>query len=135
LIAFAVLAVGTDGSSTGNTSSSSGGTSAVAESPVATLTAAELLDAYAANEVRTDALYKGKVITVSGKVESVGKDILDNMYISIAGSNEYSIFSVQAFFDTQYASRLSTYSKGDHVLVTCRCDGQFGNVLLKNCRF
>ena len=55
---------------------------------------AELLESYEANEVKGDALYEGKTMRLSGTVGSIGKDIVDEVYITFAGE-EFAITSVQ----------------------------------------
>lgn len=130
LLSFGLFALGSTGSSSPSVKSSSS-----LGAPVASVTADEILSIYQANEINADQRFKDKVISVSGVVDTVGKDVLDNMYVAIRGSNEYSIFRVQAFFDDSYASRLAGLSKGLTLTVTCRCEGKFVNVLLKDCRY
>jgi len=48
------------------------------------VTATKLLQDYEANEVAADAQYKKKIVEVSGTISTIGKDILDTPYISLA---------------------------------------------------
>lgn len=96
---------------------------------------AELLDAYETNEVKADALYDGKTIRLSGAVEAIGKDLLDDVYITFAGE-EFSITSVQCYFsDDAQIQQVMELQEGDSVTVVGVCDGYFVNVSVKNCAF
>jgi len=92
-----------------------------------------LVAEYEANEIAADRKYKGKMVQVSGIVESIGKDILDTMYVTLDSGQEFGITHVQCYFDNSAESYLSSLQKGRSVVITCRCDGKFGNVLLKDC--
>jgi hypothetical protein len=115
------------------TTAAPAGQPATTEAPVATLSAFALYQAYEENEVRADAMYKGKWIRVSGTVDSIGKDILDTPYITLEAGQL--LMSVQAMFARSDSNLLVSMNKGAHVTVTCKCDGKFGNVSLRNCRF
>ena len=86
-----------------------------------TITAPALYAAYAANEVAADEKYKDKSLIITGTVESIGKDGLDTMYVSLAGDGFLS--SVQCMFDTEHKGELSRLSKGQHVVIEGRCTG------------
>jgi hypothetical protein len=101
------------------------------ESPAIEVAAPKLFADYNANEIAADDKYKGRVLVVSGTVEDLGKDIMDQMYLTLKTDDV--IKSVQAFFAAEHKSRLASMKKGDSVRVKCRCDGKFGNVILKDC--
>ena len=61
---------------------------------------ADLLSSYEANEVKGDALYDGKTMRLSGTVGSIGKDVLEEVYITFAGE-EFAITSVQCYFSDE----------------------------------
>lgn len=104
-----------------------------AESPALEVTAAKLFADYNDNEIAADEKYKGKVLAVTGTVGDLGKDLMDQMYITLKSGDM--IMSVQAFFADEHKSRLASMKKGESVRVKCRCDGKFGNVMLKGCLF
>jgi hypothetical protein len=116
-------------------------TSTVITSPAATtgtpapisVTATTLYHDYEGNEVAADEKYKGKTLAVSGTVDSIGKDISDTMYVTLSSGKQYSITSVQCIFGDEHKSALARLSKGQKVTVKGRCDGKFGNVLLRDC--
>lgn len=98
----------------------------------AKVSAKELFKAYENNEIAADGRYKGKLLEVSGKIDNIGKDLLDTPYITLE-VGEFQIMGVQAFFDDDSLSKLASLSKGQGVTLQCRCDGKFGNVMLKEC--
>lgn len=95
-----------------------------------------LLTDYEANEVRGDELYNGKMMRLTGTVGSIGKDILEEVYITFANADEYKITSVQCYFsDDDQIKKVMELSEGDSITLVGKCDGKFGNVVLKDCYF
>lgn len=96
---------------------------------------AELLSSYEANEVKGDSLYEGKTMRLSGTVGSIGKDIVEEVYITFAGE-DFAITSVQCYFsDEAQIEKVMELQEGDTVTLVGVCDGKFGNVLIKDCVF
>lgn len=96
---------------------------------------ADLLSSYEANEVKGDALYDGKTMRISGTVGSIGKDVLEEVYITFAGE-EFAITSVQCYFsDEAQIEKVMELQEGDTITLVGVCDGKFGNVLIKDCVF
>lgn len=120
-------------SSAGKHSGSSGSVNAESAAPAAetvlTVPAATLVTDYDANEVAADAKYKGKTLQVSGTIDTIGKDMLDSIYVSIDGGHP--LRHVQAFFDASDAPRIAALKKGGTITVQGRCDGLMMNVMLK----
>lgn len=104
--------------------------------PPATLVveASALVKAYEDNEVAADNLYKGKFLEITGTINTIGKDILDDMYVSLRSGRELEIFGVQCFFAEEHKSQLAALKKGQQVKIIGRCDGKFGNILIKDAR-
>lgn len=100
--------------------------------PPIPVSASHLIAEYKANEVAADERYKGRLLAVSGTVDTIGKDILDSMYVTLSSGEQYSITTVQCFFDDSSKSQLSGLSKGQQVTIVGVCDGKFGNVSLKD---
>jgi hypothetical protein len=94
-----------------------------------------LLGDYHNNEVRADALYKDKLVQVTGIVGDVKKDIMGNIYVTVGTGAAFEIPVVQAFFDDSNASKAAMLNKGDKVTVRGKVDGLMMNVLLKDCEF
>lgn len=104
----------------------------VASQPsVLTVSANQIHADYEANEIAADAKYKDKVITVTGTVDSIGKDVMDTMYVTLETSNMFN--QVQCFFPDSNAGDLATIAKGNSMRIKGLCEGKFVNVLLKGC--
>ena len=97
------------------------------------ITATELLEAYDANGVAADELYRNQYLEITGTVESIDKDILDNAYITLSNDNDrYSFISVQCYFNKNSLQQIATLSTGDVVTVRSICDGSTLNVIIKS---
>jgi hypothetical protein len=99
---------------------------------VISVTAPQLVADYKANEVAADEKYKNRLLAVTGKIDRIGKDIMDDMYVTLESGERYGIISVQSFFDVSHKDRLTQLRKGQQVTITGTCDGKFGNVLIKD---
>lgn len=135
LIVLCILAFGSipDQSGGGSTSAGSSGTPTPARAGFQlTVSATTLFQDYKANEVAADQKYKGKILRVSGTIDNIGKDILDNMYVSLK-VGQYSILGVQCFFADSHKSKLVSLRKEQQLTVVGRCDGKFGNIPIKDC--
>lgn len=95
------------------------------------LKADQLYGEYSANEVAADMKYRGQVIEVSGPIQDIGKDILDNAYIVIGG--EGFLDGVQCTFLSNQQLSVAKLSKGQHVTVKGEVAGKMGNVLVNKC--
>jgi len=95
-----------------------------------TITSNQLVFAYEENEVNADNNLKGRVFYVTGKITSIKKDIMDDIYVTLDGGNS-TFREVQCFFNNpQIAGELK---KGMKVMFKGKCDGLMGNVLMKEC--
>ena len=95
--------------------------------------AVSLAAAYGANEIAADQKFKGKRLAISGTVEGVGRDLLNSMFVTLAGPPD-SFREVQCFFGDELRGQLAQLSPGQSITVAGRCDGLFGNVLIRDCR-
>lgn len=105
--------------------------SAKAQEPAARLQAAKIMSEYEANEVGADSRYKDKIVEVTGEIDHVGKDILDDPYVTLKTNNP--LLTVQCYFEKESSGQLGSLSIGSRVSICGRCDGKFGNVVLKEC--
>lgn len=95
-----------------------------------TILAKDLYNAYQANEVRADNNFKGKVFYVEGIIGDIGKDIMDEIYVTLNTGDI--IGSVQCYVDNaEVAAKLL---KGQRITVFGECDGLMMNVLMKDCK-
>ncbi|OIM94702.1 hypothetical protein BLN97_09465 [Bradyrhizobium elkanii] len=83
-----------------------------------TATAQELFDAYASNEVATDIRLKGKIIQVSGRIQSIDKSVFDTMYVSLETSNQFMPTKVSP--NKQDESKVAALRRGQQVVFRCR---------------
>lgn len=107
-----------------------------AEEKTLSISAKELFEAYDDNEVKADEKYKGKMMKISGTISDIGKDIMDESYITLkSSSSSYEVLSVQCMFsDETEAKKLGDLKKGDKVKIIGECDGVTINVLIKDCK-
>lgn len=101
--------------------------------PPLVVTAAQLLTAYAADELSADELYRGRVLAVSGHVVGLGRDLNDAAFVTLDPGEEAGAVGVQCLFDKRRASAVARLKKGQRLTVVGRCDGKFGNVMLREC--
>lgn len=97
------------------------------------VTASKLMADYEANEVAADAQYKNKLVTVSGSIFAIGKDVLNIPYVALNGNSPSIIFNVQCMFDKGDQAQLSTLAKDQKITLQGRVSGKLGNVLVKDC--
>jgi hypothetical protein len=98
--------------------------------PVATL-----LKDYKGNELRADALYKGKRLQIAGKAGEFKRDITNTIFMTVGTGAAFEHPEAQCFFDDAYASTVASLTKGETVTVVCTVAGLMMNVLMKDCAF
>lgn len=96
------------------------------------ITARELYAKYEANTIQADELYKDKLLEVFGVVESIGKDILGNPYVTLKTDN--AIGSVQCMLADSEKSKASELSKGQSIVIEGKNSGKLMNIILRNCK-
>ena len=107
-------------------------TTAPTEEPIIEITPSELYNAYEENEVAADNEYKGKKVRITGTIEDIGKDILDDVYITI-NAGDYD--EIQCYFEDQkQIDKVATLKSGEEVTIVGECSGlSILNVVLQNC--
>lgn len=88
---------------------------------------------YIENEIAADRRYKGKRLRLSGVIADIGRDILNNAYITFASAD--AIREVQVFFDEDLEGRVAGLRRGQSVTVTGKCEGLMMHVLINDARF
>lgn len=121
LIVFCILAVG-------STETDKDTQKVQSQAASYTVSANQLYSEYNSNEVAADAKYKGKVVIVSGTIQDIGKDIMDDAYIVIGGQGF--LDGVQCTFTKGEQSSVARLSKGQQVTVKGVVAGKMGNVLV-----
>ena len=108
------------------------------EIPTIAINAEQLCQAYDVNEVAADAMYKDKILKVSGVVDKIGRDVLlDYPQVELHGA-EYGVrrYVVQCTFSKQSEYLVAQLSQGQSVTIQGTCDGRekFMYIIsLKNC--
>jgi hypothetical protein len=99
--------------------------------PALDVTAAELFEAYEANEVAADARFKDKTLEVTGLVEGIDKDFLDNAVVKLRTKNQF--MSVMAYGVPMGVA--GALVKGQSVTFTCRGAGRtIGSPVVRGCK-
>lgn len=102
----------------GGGSKSSGGSNETAAEPAAReVTALELARAYSANEVAAQKTYGDQTLRVTGTVQSITLDFMNDPVVQFKTENE--LLPAQASFDKSFGDRLQRVAKGDKLTVTC----------------
>jgi len=101
--------------------------------PAVSITASRLYNIYEQNEPVADKKFKGKVVSVSGEIGSIGKDMIGKFNICLKTQN--SLCGIQCFFDKAHKKNVVAQEKGAHITITGRCDGKTGRVILRKCVF
>lgn len=95
------------------------------------VTATDLYNEYQENRLVADDKYDGKILRVSGSISNIGKDILDNPYITL-GTGEL-IGEIQCMLTGDSVERAKTLQDGQSVVVQGKNSGIVANVVLRNC--
>ena len=96
------------------------------------VTAGQLFTDYQGNEVAADNKYKDKALLVSGTVQSIDKDFMDDIIVSLTTANMF--MPVRANLDDSEKSKAASLSKGQTIKVLCTGGGMvIGNPQLRDC--
>ena len=132
LITGIIFATGTG--SEGTTSSPPTNTPPPSTPPPIIVSARDLISAYEENEVAADAQYEDRILMVTGSINNIGKDIVDDPYIVLTTGGEWDLGGVQCMFKAKDEATLAQLSTGQTVTIQGKCSGQsILNVLLRNC--
>jgi len=101
--------------------------------PSVSITASRLNEKYEQNESAADIKFKGKVISVSGEIGSIGKDMIGKFNICLKTQNN--LCGIHRFFDKAHKKKVVAQEKGADITITGRCDGKTGRVILRKCVF
>jgi len=94
--------------------------------------AEDLFDQYQQNEVKANQLYRGRYIEVYGHVWRVGKDILDNAYISFRVGSP--VLAVRCAFSDTPPAWVRDVGPGTSISLVCKGMGKSMDVILGDCR-
>ena len=93
--------------------------------------ASDLVREFKANEIRAEQKYSGKVVHITGVVDTIGEDIMGDGYVSFRGPGF--LQNAQAMFDDK--SVLAALNPGQALTVTCGdlSGGNIMGVILRQC--
>lgn len=131
ILLFFIIA-GISGSDSKRSASNAQAPSAAPPAAHHSLNAGELIDAYQQNEIAADKKFKNKLVRVSGVIEDIGKDILDQAYVAVGTGKQFEIRSVQCFFSKRDEDKLSALRKGQKVTIQGAVEGLMMNVLIRD---
>ena len=100
--------------------------------PAIEVSAKKLYLDYDANGVSADMKYKGKVLSVTGKINNIDKDFMDEIFVTLKGDEYFG--DIQCYFSKSHVQEAANLSKGQTITVKGICDGQMMNVILKGCK-
>ncbi|MBL4694670.1 hypothetical protein JKY72_04850 [Candidatus Gracilibacteria bacterium] len=98
---------------------------------VGSVTAKQLADEYIKNEIAADEKYLDQIFEVSGVVDTIGKDILDDMYVTL--KTNHFITSIQCMLENSELEKAANLNKGDVIKVQGKVGGKLMNVFLRDC--
>jgi len=94
--------------------------------------AKELFDEYHANEVAADLKYKGRDVLIVGTVQSIDKNVLNNVVVRLSTRNKFQPVSVTLKRSNRNAA--AAFKKGDILTFDCKGDGMLtGSPSMKEC--
>ncbi len=95
-----------------------------------TISAKDLYASYEANEVSADQNFKGKSFYVTGIVEDIKKDFMDDIYVTLKTGKMFT--SVNCYLDDEKTA--AKLRKGQRVTFYGKCDGMIVTmVTMKDC--
>ncbi len=95
------------------------------------VTATQLVSDYEANEVAADGKYKGKILEISGVIDSISKDVLNTPQIILSSGRNDTFRSIQCSFAANQEGELAVLAKGKAIVIRGKCNGLMGNVLIE----
>jgi len=112
-----------------SSSQSSASSSQSSKVEIIEVTPSALFQSYQDNEIKADNTYKNRYVKMTGRIDDIGKDILDNMYVTLVASD---FFGIQVYFNDEDANAVSNLNKGATITVVCKVEGLMANVLCKD---
>lgn len=106
--------------------------SAPAPAPATPVSAEQLLTEFEANEVRAVQTWKGKRVEITGLVDSVGLDFMDDPVVNIGTGKDFEILTIMC--NPSNGDRAAQLNKGEPITVTATIKGEImGTPHLDDC--
>jgi hypothetical protein len=90
-----------------------------------------LYNDYQANEVAADNKYRGHLLMVSGSINRIAKNLMDQTYLAL--NLDGRVFDINAVLASPYLPVAAALSKGQMVTLVCVGDGKVITPDIKNC--
>lgn len=99
------------------------------------VSAVELAKVFNENEIKAKNLYGGKLIIVTGTINSIGIDILDTPYITLNDGEKYSLSTPQCYFENkEEIAKIAELKEGDKITIKGKCkDSLMGSAKIYDC--
>lgn len=91
----------------------------------------ELYQEYEANEIKADEMYWSKIIEVTGAIQSIGKDFLDDMYVLLEGDGV--ILGIQCMLKDSEKSKAVELTEWQEITVQWKVWSKIGNLVMRSC--
>jgi DNA-directed RNA polymerase subunit RPC12/RpoP len=98
------------------------------------LSVLELAARYRDNNAGAEQHHVGKVFQLTGRVDSIGKEISGAPFLSLCENIQGEVFTVRCLFNGGDVAMLEGVRPGDTVTVDGRCRGSFPIVILEECQ-
>jgi hypothetical protein len=87
------------------------------------ITSTELIDQFNNNSVKCKQLYDGELLEVTGKVQSVGEDILGNTYVCLGHDTDFTFVGIQCYAKNEAViNKISELKENDIIIVQGKGD-------------
>lgn len=97
-------------------------TTTATEPPVIDISPSDLHAAYEENEVAADNQYKNQKVRITGIIDTIGKDVLDDVYVTIETDEMFA--HIQCYFsDDAEIEKVATLKSGDEITIVGICKG------------
>lgn len=132
-ILLLLIIIGMSGKDDAETSSTPSASEATEPAkPPVEVTSRQLANDFDDNEVAAKAKYDGNTLVVSGTVQSISLDFMDDPVVMLDGLNQFS--NVHVSFSKSHVEQTSALKKGQKVTVTCQKIGEaLGSPMLSKC--
>lgn len=99
------------------------------------VSAPDFFKEYTDNEVKADSTYKDKLLVITGKVDTIGKDIMDEVYVTLDTEEKFAIMHPQCYFKNEdEIAKVAELSEGMQVTILAKGAGMaIGQPILKQC--
>lgn len=123
-----------DASAPAQTADASGTATVEAKPAAVNVTASELVKAYKDNEVAANEKYKGKMLLVSGSIDSIDAGMGDEPVIMLKSSGDYGMNNPHAELADSDVKKAGTLKKGQAIKLLCKGNSEIaGSPMLADC--